>query len=64
MGNDLDTTFKFRLSSDLLNAFNRACEDNDQTAAQVLRAAVREYVTKHAKPQGELLPKPTRSRAK
>lgn len=63
MNNDLDTTFKFRLPSDLLKAFNAACEDNDQTAAQVLRAAVREYVTRNAKPQGDLL-KPTRSKTK
>jgi len=63
MANELDTTFKFRLPSELLKALNHACDDNDQTAAQVLRAAAREYVAKHAKPQGELL-KPTRSKAK
>lgn len=63
MANDLDTTFKFRLPSDLLKAFNKACEDNDQTAAQVLRAAVRDYVTKYAKPQGDLL-KATGSKTK
>jgi hypothetical protein len=63
MANDLDTTFKFRIQSDLLHAFNLACEDNDQTAAQVLRAAVRDYVTRCAKPQGDLL-KPTRSKTK
>lgn len=50
MANDLDATFKFRLPADLLQAFNLACEDNDQTAAQVLRAAVRDYVTRCAKP--------------
>jgi predicted transcriptional regulator len=63
MANDLDATFKFRLPSDLLEALNQACEDNDQTAAQVLRAAVRDYVNKNAKPQGDLL-KPNRSKAK
>lgn len=63
MASDLDATFKFRLSADLLKAFNLACEDNDQTAAQVLRAAVREYVTKNAKPQGDLL-KPNKSKTK
>lgn len=63
MANDLDATFKFRLPADLLKAFNLTCEDNDQTAAQVLRAAVREYVTRNAKPQGDLL-KPVRSKAK
>lgn len=61
MANELDTTFKFRLTSDLLKAFNQACEDNDQTAAQVLRAAAREYVSTRSKPQGDLL-KPVRSR--
>lgn len=63
MANDLDATFKFRLPADLLQAFNLACQDNDQTAAQVLRAAVRDYVTRCAKPQGDLL-KATRSKAK
>jgi predicted transcriptional regulator len=61
MPNELDATFKFRLPSDLLKALNQACEDNDQTAAQVLRAAARDYVSKASKPQGELL-KPARSR--
>lgn len=60
---DLSATFKFRLPTDLLNAFANACEDNDQTAAQVLRAAVRDYVNANAKPQGDLL-KQTRSKAK
>lgn len=63
MASDLDATFKFRIPADLLQAFNLACEDNDQTAAQVLRAAVRDYVTRYAKPQGDLL-KATRSKAK
>lgn len=63
MINELDATFKFRISAELLHAFNQACQDNDQTAAQVLRAAVREYVSKCSKPQGDLL-KPTRNKAK
>lgn len=58
-----DTTFKFRTPADLLTSFKAACDDNDQSAAQVLRAAMREYVTRHAKPQGDLL-KTTRSKAK
>lgn len=53
MANDLDTTFKFRISSDTLKAFTRACENNDTTAAQALRAAVREYIANNA--QGDLL---------
>ncbi len=60
---DLDATFKFRLPDDLLQAFNLACQDNDQTAAQVLRAAVRDYIARCAKPQGDLL-KPTRGTGK
>jgi len=54
MAQDLDTTFKFRIPSDVLKAFSMACEDNDTTAAQVLRAAVRDYVAKCAKPQHDL----------
>jgi len=63
MANDLDSTFKFRLPAEMLKAFNLACQDNDQTAAQVLRAAVRAYVAEHSKPQGDLL-KTTRGKAK
>lgn len=62
MASDLDATFKFRLPGDLLQAFNLACEDNDQTAAQVLRAAVREYVTRNTKAQGDLLAPAKRSK--
>lgn len=34
----------FRLESELKAAFLAACKANDVTAAQVLRAAVRQYV--------------------
>lgn len=52
---DLDETFRFRLPADHLKAFQAACADNDMTAAQVLRAAVRAYIAEHSKPQGDLL---------
>jgi hypothetical protein len=53
--NQLDETFKFRLPAEQLAAFHAACADNDMTAAQVLRAAVRAYIAEHSKPQGDLL---------
>lgn len=63
MKKDLDATFKFRINADLLHAFNMACQENDQTAAQVLRAAVRDYVTRRENQQGDML-RTTRSKAK
>lgn len=63
MSNELDQTFKFRVNGDLLKSFNLACNDNDISAAQVLRAAIREYVALNSKPQGDLL-KATRGKAK
>lgn len=47
------TTMNFRLPEELKKAFDDACKGNDQTAAQVLRAMMREYVKKNA--QGSLL---------
>lgn len=43
-----------RIDADLKRAFEEACERNDQTASQVLRHLMREYVRKNA--QGSLLP--------
>lgn len=63
MPNDLDTSFKLRLPSELLRQFIGACDDNDQSAAQVIRASMREYIDANAKKQGDLL-KPTRSKAR
>jgi hypothetical protein len=40
----------FRLPSDLQAAFVAACKANDQSAAQVLRAAMRAYLETHAQP--------------
>jgi hypothetical protein len=53
--NELNETFKFRLPAEQLTAFHAACADNDVTAAQVLRAAVRAYIAQHSRPQGDLL---------
>lgn len=43
-----------RIDADLKQAFEDACKRNDQTASQVLRQLMREYVRKNA--QGNLLP--------
>ena len=43
-----DATLQFRLPADLLKAFHEACAANDQTASQVLRAMMREYVLRNA----------------
>lgn len=48
-----DATLQFRLPADLLRAFHEACAANDQTASQVLRAMMRDYVKANA--QGDLL---------
>ena len=48
-----DSTMQLRLPADLLQAFQAACAGNDQTASQVVRAMMREYVKAHA--QGDLL---------
>lgn len=42
-----------RVPADLKRAFEQACKDNDQTASQVIRSLMREYVKKNA--QGSLL---------
>lgn len=42
-----------RVPEDLKKAFDAACKDNDQTASQVIRAMMREYVRRNA--QGDLL---------
>lgn len=46
-----DTTFTFRIDESLKVAFGRAARANDQTAAQVLRAAMRDYVAKNSREQ-------------
>jgi predicted transcriptional regulator len=52
---DLETTFTMRVSADLLKAFREACDRSDLSAAQVLRAAMRQFVQDNA--QGDLLAK-------
>lgn len=39
-----DAGFRIRIDDDLRTAFIRTCRSNDQTAAQVLRAFMRQYV--------------------
>ena len=48
-----DSVMQIRLPADLLKAFQGACDTNDQTASQVVRAMMREYVRANA--QGDLL---------
>jgi hypothetical protein len=48
-----NATINLRLPNDLKRAFEDACARNDQTASQVIRAMMREYVKKNA--QGDLL---------
>lgn len=40
----------FRVDAELQAAFVAACKANDQSAAQVLRAAMREYLERNAQP--------------
>ena len=44
------SSMTFRLPSDLQAAFIAACKANDQSAAQVLRAAMRDYLERNAQP--------------
>jgi hypothetical protein len=53
MKRELDGTLKFRAQKDLIKAFQDACARNDTTAAQVIRAAMRQFVKDNA--QGDLL---------
>ena len=48
-----NATLNLRLPADLKAAFDAACAANDQTASQVIRAMMREYVKRNA--QGDLL---------
>jgi len=58
-----DSEFKFRLPDELRVTFLRTCAENDQPAAQVLRAAVRAYIAENGATQGDLL-KPAKTRRK
>jgi len=43
-----NSSMTFRLPADLQAAFVAACKANDMSAAQVLRAAMREYLERNA----------------
>ena len=45
-----NSSMTFRLPSDLQAAFIAACKANDVSAAQVLRAAMRDYLERNAQP--------------
>jgi len=49
-----DATLQFRLPADLLRTFHEACASNDQTASQVLRAMMRDYVSRNAQTRLDL----------
>lgn len=44
------SSMTFRLPADLQAAFVAACKANDMSAAQVLRAAMRDYLERNAQP--------------
>lgn len=52
-----DSTKQFRAPAELLKAFQEACEANDQTASQVIRAMMREYIAKNAQTRLDLVGK-------
>lgn len=47
--------FTAKVDEDLLRAFKYACDNQDTTASQAVRAFMREYVRKHG--QGDLFKK-------
>ncbi len=49
-----ETTMQLRLPAELRKAFQEACEANDQTASQVLRAMMRDYVSRNAQTKLDL----------
>lgn len=51
----------FRVEPDLQAAFVAACKANDQSAAQVLRAAMRDYLERNAQPA---LPLPAKGKGR
>lgn len=50
----MESTFTFRVDSDLKRAFDLAAKGQDRTGAQLLRDFMREYSRKHA--QADLIP--------
>lgn len=61
MADEKDAAMTFRLDAGLRTAFLQACKRNDESAAQVLRAAMRDYLAKHRQ---TVLPFPVESVAK
>lgn len=55
MENPPSVVLNLRLPADLKAVFDGVCRQNDQTASQVVRALIRQYVMDHA--QGDLLAK-------
>ena len=53
MTNELDKTFKFRIPSDQLSKLMEACRKNDETAAQIIRRAIRDYIKKSESTEGK-----------
>ncbi len=54
-----DTGLRIRVEEQLRREFVQVCKSQDLTAAQVLRAFMRDYAAKHrAVVQGELFPAP------
>jgi hypothetical protein len=49
-----ESVMQIRLPADLLKAFREACDANDQTASQVVRAMMREYVSRNAQARLDL----------
>lgn len=45
-----NSSMTFRVPADLQAAFVAACKANDMSAAQVLRAAMRDYLERNAQP--------------
>jgi hypothetical protein len=52
MGTEKQSSMTFRMPADLHGAFVAACKGRDRTAAQELRAFMRDYVERNA--QGRL----------
>lgn len=47
MTNKKDKLFTAKVEENLLNAFKHACENQDTTASQAVRAFMRDYAKKH-----------------
>ena len=59
---DRDDTIKFRVEASLKRQFDETCRGQDQTASQVLRSLIRDYIRKHSQPELPEMGKPARRR--